>query len=154
MSFLEMVGSILTELEKVQEKLDRLLASGGEKELVEAETRMEPASNFKGSTRSNSKLPEVRIHSPGFEDYKPEPKKENIPATTTSNFALPKTGKYQWYRLKNNDKVKLRRCSNEGCPMFLKFNEDKKKYEHWKYDANTGVGGYVQDTCEYYEVSG
>ena len=114
--------SILGFLEEINGKLDRLLAK---------------------------KEPTVRHASPGFPfaEQKPEP----IPATSLTNFALPMTGKYQWYKLKGDDKVKLRKCSNEGCLMFLKWNGDKKKYEHWKYDPNTGVGGYVQDSCDHYE---
>jgi hypothetical protein len=137
MSVLELIGSILTELEEVQEKLDRLLASGGEKEsLNEREGLAYDQDNL--PLRDDSKLPEVRIHSPGFEDYKPEPKKD---------LALPMTGKYQWYNLVNHE-GKVRKCVNEGCDLFLLWNKDKKKYEHWKYDVNTGKGGYVADKCE------
>ena len=76
---------------------------------------------------------------------------EIINPQAISNFALPKTGKYQWYKLKDSvPTIKLRKCMNEGCLLFLKWNDDKKKYEHWKFDANTGVGGYVQDNCEFY----
>ena len=138
MSVLELLGSILTELEKVQEKLDRLLASKSNPILgdgIPADARF-PAEPMKTT----------RTHSPGFEDY--------IPPPVLSNFALPKTGEYQWYRLKGGDKAKLRRCRNEGCNMFLKYNGDKKSYEHWKYDANTGVGGYVQDKCDHYFPEG
>ena len=124
---------IYEELEKIHAKLDRLLVS---REFV-----------FKNKT-IEQKEKEGVLNSPGFKPYEP------LPANATTNFALPKTGKYQWYVLKNDRAIKLRKCSNEGCPMFLKFNEDKRKYEHWKYDANTGVGGYVQDTCDYYEVFG
>lgn len=128
-----MVGTILTELEKVQEKLDRLLASG--------------SNTFTIDVVEGKEVPTVvekTIIKGG----------RTIPAKTLSNFALPMTGKYQWYRLKGNDKVKLRKCTNAGCLLFLKFNEDKSKYEHWKYDVNTGVGGYVQDKCDYYFPEG
>ena len=74
----------------------------------------------------------------------PEPK-------SVSNFALPiGKGKYQWYKLKDDDTVKLRKCKNEGCLLFLKYNDTTKRYEHWKYDANTGQGGFVADNCEFY----
>jgi len=120
--FQDALKSILEVLEQNREKLDRLLAKKVEKDWSLLE---EP-------------------------EGKPTIVEEVIQPTVLSNFALPKTGKYQWYRLKGDDKAKLRKCNNEGCSMFLKFNGDKKKYEHWKYDANTGVGGYVQDKCDYY----
>lgn len=66
-----------------------------------------------------------------------------------TNFAMPITGEFQWYRLVDQE-GKVRECNNVGCDLFLKYNKDKKTYEHWKYDANTGKGGFVQDTCEYY----
>lgn len=75
MSLLELVGSILTELEKVQEKLDRILASGGEKE---GASRDAGRAELKDSDSTDSKLPEVRIHSPGFDDYKPEATIESV----------------------------------------------------------------------------
>ena len=87
---------------------------------------------------------------------KPEPKRETfmkeeiIEAKSISNFALPKTGKYQWYKLMEDDSIKVRKCTNEGCLLFLKWDDTKKKYEHWKYDANTGFGGFVQDKCDFY----
>lgn len=77
-------------------------------------------------------------------------KKEIIDPKKISNFALPKTGKYQWYKLLEDDTIKVRKCTNEGCLLFLKWDDDKKKYEHWKYDANTGFGGFVQDKCDFY----
>lgn len=148
MSLLEIIGTILTELEKVQEKLDRLLASGGDLS-VETETRMESSDNFKGSTRSESKRPEPTVIEKVIIKGG-----TTISATALSSFALPMTGKYQWYRLKGNDKVKLRKCTNAACLLYLKFNEDSSKYEHWKYDANTGEGGFVQDKCDYYFPEG
>ena len=76
---------------------------------------------------------------------------EIITPQSVSNFTIPiGKGKYQWYKLKDDDSVKLRKCQNEGCLLFLKWNDTKKKYEHWKYDANTGVGGFVQDGCDHY----
>ena len=78
MSLLEMVGSILSELEEVQKKLDRLLASGSEKDLVSLKENILVPDLHRGPP--NSKLPETIYHSPGFDDYKQEPKKEN---TTT-----------------------------------------------------------------------
>lgn len=132
MSLLEKVDSILTELENIKGMLNILVARPFK--LVEKEP--EP-----------KKEPTVRRASPGFPFA--EQKTEH-----TTDYMLPKTGKYQWYKLKGDDQAKLRKCNNEGCSMFLKFNGDKKKYEHWKYDANTGVGGYVQDTCDYYFPEG
>ncbi len=61
---------------------------------------------------------------------------------------VTKTGKYTWYSLKGGGKV--RKCNNEGCDLFLKYSEEKSTYEHWKYDANTKVGVYAQDRCDYY----
>ena len=75
-----------------------------------------------------------------------------IEAKSLSNFALPMTGKYQWYRFKDDNTVKLRKCKNDGCDLFLKWNDEIKKYEHWKYDANTGRGGFVSDKCAFYGV--
>ena len=70
----------------------------------------------------------------------------NLEATT--NFAIPMgNGKFQWYRFADQE-GRVRKCKNEGCNLFLKYNEDKKKYEHWKFDPNTGKGGYVADKCE------
>ena len=70
----------------------------------------------------------------GFAD--PEP---------TSNFAMPKTGKYQWFRMSNNE-GKIRKCENAGCGLWLYWNGST--YEHWKYDINTGKGFYVANICE------
>ena len=61
---------------------------------------------------------------------------------------VSKAGKYTWYPLHGGGKV--RKCNNEGCDLFLKYSEEKSTYEHWKYDANTGVGVYAQDRCDYY----
>jgi len=126
MSLLEKVDTILSFLEEINGKLDRLLAS----------------ENF--DEDSPERVKQIKAMDRMIEmDMKPN-----------NDYMLPKTGEYQWYKLKGDDKAKLRKCSNEGCPMFLKYNGDKKKYEHWKYDANTGVGGYVQDTCDYYFPEG
>ena len=74
-----------------------------------------------------------------------------VEETITGGYELPRTGKYQWYKLKDSiPTIKLRKCTNEGCLLFLKWDDDKKKYEHWKYDANTGAGGFVQDKCDFY----
>jgi len=107
--------------------------SGGEKELPNRENGLNHSyGTGVGKDLNDSKLPEE----------------------ATTNFALPMTGKYQWYRLKSDDKIKLRKCSNEGCLMFLKWSGSKEVYEHWKYDANTGKGGYVQEKCDYYFPEG
>jgi len=116
--------TILRWMEEINGKLDRLLAKGTTIGTINVDT----AEN--------------------------DPNIEPIIVTTEKDYMLPKTGEYQWYKLKGDDKAKLRKCSNEGCNMFLKYNGDKKKYEHWKYDANTGVGGYVQDTCDHYFLEG
>ena len=126
MSLLEKVDTILSFLEEINGKLDRLLAS----------------ENF--DEDSPERVKQIKAMDRMIEmDTKPK-----------NDCMLPKTGKYQWYKLKGDDKAKLRKCSNEGCNMFLKYNGDKKKYEHWKYDANTGVGGYVQDACDHYFPEG
>ena len=78
-----------------------------------------------------------------------EIKVETIEKEAASNFAMPITGEFQWYKLADQE-GKLRRCNNAGCDLFLKYNKDKKTYEHWKYDANTGKGGFVQDKCDYF----
>ena len=60
MSILEKITSILDTIEEMNGKLDRLLARPFK--LVEKEEK--PKKN-------------IMLHSPGFKDYKPEPKKEN-----------------------------------------------------------------------------
>ena len=120
------IDLILEELERVHEKLDRLLVKRVEKDW----------SLLEGASEQPTDV---------------EPKK--ILTTVTTNFALPVTGKYQWYRFADRE-GKVRACTNQGCGMFLLWNPDKKKYEHWKYDVNTGKGGYVQDNCDLLEVMG
>lgn len=85
----------------------------------------------------------------------PEPKKDLVvteKVIVKGGSTIPKkgTGKYEWFKVKGLEKVKVRACSNEGCPYFLKFSEEKGKYEHWKFDPNTGEGGFVQDNCDYF----
>lgn len=133
MSILEKITSILDGIEEINGKLDRLLASKINIDPIALEEATAPQKT-------------TRIHSPGFEDYKP-------PVEATTNFALPMTGKYQWYKFVDQE-GKVRKCNNNGCDLFLKYNNDKKSYEHWKYDANTGIGGYVQDKCNYYFSEG
>ena len=85
---------------------------------------------------SDSKPPIVSEHVSGV----------NLEATT--DFVIPmKNAKFTWYRFADQE-GRVRKCDNEGCNLFLKYNEDKKKYEHWKFDPNTGKGGYLADRCE------
>lgn len=85
------------------------------------------------------------------ETFKIEIKNTMVETKSGSDYMIPMgKGKYQWYKLKDDNTIKLRKCKNEGCLLFLKWNDTKKKYEHWKYDANTGEGGFVQDGCDYY----
>ncbi len=58
-----------------------------------------------------------------------------------------KTGDFQWYNI-SNEEGKVRKCNNSGCNLFLKFHKDKKTYEHWKMDANTGKAFFVAEKCE------
>lgn len=133
---------ILDELERINGKLDRILAWGRRGVgLTTKETQSLRKLEKEWEDDENDALKVSKtttLHSPGFDDYKPEEK---------TNFALPMTGKYQWYNLVNHE-GKVRKCENEGCGMFLMYNNDKKTYEHWKYDPNTGKGGYVADRCE------
>lgn len=69
----------------------------------------------------------------------------------TKEEKLPKTGKYQWYPIVGGGKV--RPCDSIGCTYYLKFNEDTRKYQHGKYDANTQVWSYTHDLCDYWEGS-
>ncbi len=64
---------------------------------------------------------------------------------------IPKTGKYTWYPIVGGGKV--RPCESVGCTYYLKFNEDTRKYQHGKYDANTQVWSYTHDLCDYWEGS-
>lgn len=61
---------------------------------------------------------------------------------------LPKKGKYTWFPIKGGGKV--RTCNNEGCNLFLKYNDDKKTYQHGKYDALEEAWLYVADGCEFW----
>ncbi len=72
----------------------------------------------------------------------PNPKGEK----SFDNWALPKTKKFQWYRT-SNEEGKIRRCENANCNLFLKYNNDKNTYEHWKFDANTGKAFFVSEGC-------
>ncbi len=62
------------------------------------------------------------------------------------NWALPKTGKYQWYKM-SNEEGKIRKCLNPGCKLFLKYNKEIGTYEHWKIDANSGKAFFVDKYC-------
>ena len=91
------------------------------------------------------------IHIVSPNDSKPPIVSEHVSGVNleaTTNFVIPMgNGKFQWYRFADQE-GRVRKCKNEGCNLFLKYNEDKKKYEHWKFDPNTGKGGYVADKCE------
>jgi len=117
------IDLILGELEKINGKLDRLLAKGSTKgfKIVEKEL---PLTTEKVIVKGGRTIP------------------------------AKGTGKYEWFKVNGLPGVKVRKCSNEGCPYFLKYSEEKGKYEHWKYDPNTQEGGFVQDNCDYYEVGG
>ncbi len=65
---------------------------------------------------------------------------------TFDNWALHKNRKFQWYRT-SNEEGKIRRCKNANCNLFLKYNNDKNTYEHWKFDANTGKAFFVSEGC-------
>ena len=117
--------SILILLEENKEKLDRLLASG------KAEVWVEPPKR------------ETRIHSPGFEDYEPEPKKalntteeveQDFSKVTVMNqtdkaLLVVKNGYQQWLarqfikdKLKEYDNgvlydIELKEKSNAGKPI-------------------------------------
>lgn len=60
-----------------------------------------------------------------------------------------KKGKYTWIICV--DGAKIRKCNNDPCPYYLKYNEDMKKYQHGKYDVNTNMWVYVQEGCDYYQ---
>ena len=132
MSVLEILGSVLTELEKVQEKLDRLLASGPYKGMITGEQQI---------------AKEI------YEGEKPTVIEKTI-IKGGRTIPVKGSGKYEWFPVKGMQGVKVRACSNEGCPYYLKYNEDKGKYEHWKYDPNTQEGGFVQDNCDHYFPEG
>lgn len=57
-------------------------------------------------------------------------------------------GKYTWYPLKDGGKV--RKCNNAPCPYYLKWNDEKKTYEHGKYEPEKMRFYYVDDRCEFY----
>lgn len=79
-------------------------------------------------------------------------KEENKENPINSTEAPKKgSGKYTWLYSTTNDK--LRKCDNEGCGMYLCYNQDKRTYDHWKYDPNTKIAVYAQDTCDHWEGS-
>ena len=65
-----------------------------------------------------------------------------------TSISPPKKGKYTWYKVEGGGKV--RKCNNEPCPYYLKYNEELGTYQHGKYDPNTKVWSYVDDNCEFY----
>lgn len=68
--------------------------------------------------------------------------------TTKITETIEKKGKYTWYPLRDGGKV--RKCNNEGCPWYLKYNDKKNTYEHGKYDPNNQTWSYIQDYCDFY----
>jgi len=138
MSLLEKVDSILEEMEKINGKLDRLLSS---REFV-----------FKNKTIDQKERIDILKIAKDVKKELPIIEKTIIKGGTT----VPKKGqgRYEWFKVKGLEKVKVRQCSNEGCPYYLKYSEEKGKYEHWKYDPNTQEGGYVQDNCDHYFPEG
>ena len=73
---------------------------------------------------------------------------DSTPLPELKTVQTTKTGKYTWYALKDGGKV--RKCNNEGCDFYLKWNDEKKTYEHGKYDADKMVWYYSHDRCDYY----
>lgn len=140
MSVLEILDSVLGFLEEINGKLDRLLASG----------------NF--DEDSPERVKQIKAMDRMIEmDMKPKKEPTVIEKTIIKGgTTIPKKGqgKYVWFPVKGLQGVKVRACSNEGCPYYLKYSEEKGKYEHWKYDPNTQEGGYVQDNCDHYFPEG
>ena len=113
---------------------------GGEKEnSILSDLGLNPRKSQDDRDREvDSKPPIVSEHVSGV----------NLEDKPNDNFVIPmKNAKFTWYRFVDQE-GRVRKCKNEGCNLFLKYNEDKKKYEHWKFDPNTGKGGYVADKCE------
>ena len=73
--------------------------------------------------------------------------KEKIIHEDTKTVTIQKA-KYIWYPLKDGGKV--RACNNKPCPYYLRWNDEKKSYEHGKYDPETKEFFFVNDICEYY----
>ena len=96
--------------------------------------------NPKGETTVEETVTEIMIDAINTATTKTEDK-------TFANWALPKTGSFLWFKM-SNEEGKMRKCENRGCDLFLKYNNDKKTYEHWKLDANTGKGFFVNERCE------
>jgi len=153
MSLLEKVDSILEEMEKINGKLDRLLASGGDKIKCGNCGKMFKAYHD-GQGINTGYCPKclTEYDTVGLDEKPPVIEKTIIKGGTT----IPRKGqgRYEWFPVKGLEKVKVRACSNEGCPYYLKYSEEKGKYEHWKYDPNTQEGGFVQDNCDYYFPEG
>lgn len=68
---------------------------------------------------------------------------------------IEEEGKYAWFPVSGGGKV--RKCNNEPCPYYLtcpyylKYDSELGTYQHGKYDPNTKVWSYVDDTCEFYK---
>jgi len=86
-----------------------------------------------------------RIEQEVITTFNEKPDTEPMGGTSISP---PKKGKYTWYPVKGGGKV--RKCNNEPCPYFLKYEEELGTYQHGKYDPNTKVWSYITDMCEFY----
>lgn len=93
MSVLELIGSILTELEKVQEKLDRLLASGSNKFTVDI---VEEPKSVMGHviTYTNAEMKEVLKESK--EEVDMDFSKVTVMNQTEKALLVVKKGYQQW----------------------------------------------------------
>lgn len=107
-------------------------------DIAELKNGIEFKQDFDGSINI-TKEPAVRKPEPQF-------KEETIVIQTKGK------GKYEWFPLLEGGKV--RRCESKGCTYYLRWNDDIKKYQHGKYDANTKVWSYTHDICDYWEGGG
>jgi len=57
---------------------------------------------------------------------------------------------FTWYIL--SDGKKVRKCNNEPCPFFLKYNDETGKYEHGDYDMNSNEWTFKQHSCKFWKV--
>lgn len=74
-----------------------------------------------------------------------------VAASNEGVVKIKQTDKFTWYHLGDPKEFKVRKCGNSGCPYFLKYNSETKKYEHWKFDIISGERGFVDDRCDFYE---
>ena len=56
---------------------------------------------------------------------------------------------FTWYIL--SDGKKVRKCNNEPCPFFLKYNDETGKYEHGDYDMNSNEWTFKQHSCKFWK---